>query len=639
MNTRKYFLGFIIALFAFLIPSMIDDAHADTSVSSCGVLDIPGETYVLSDNLISSSGTCLKIAADGITLDGNGHTITGAGSLWGVDVRGTTGVTVKNTNISGFSTGIYVTASDTHIINNTLTNMSSSGIVVSNSCVATITGNTVNSNRTGIEAKYSTGITIKGNNADSNSQDGINVDYVDGVVITGNSALTPGAWGISLAYSNDGFVIENTASGNEAITLLFSNNNTVIKNTIESCSDCNRLYGIGVSGIHIWNSNGNTIIENDVSSTHLWGIKLTGSDNNTLLGNLISNHQKEIASNAWGLLIIDSHDNTFKYNTISNNERPYIIQDSTGNEIYNNNFISNLNEGRVSDDNGSSVFYLDSTIGGNYWDSYDDSIEGCEDLNVDNLCDDPFVSNGYFTANGTIDNFAWTVPDGWLVNSPVIPDIDSLNIPEILHCPGSEPEPTPEPEVPVCEDPKVLDVETNTCVIPIQTETVQAPRDLKAGAIGDLQSLQSSLNDKGKEKMDEAIYYLTESIFGQPGDDKQIWVDGFHLFPDNGDDFFGTQNDAAEKLMEILEKPKEYGASSSVVADIIDIIENKILKADRELAQIAIDEADGGDKKEIKQAKKQMKKADKKIDKEKYAKAIEHYSKAWEHALKATGTL
>jgi len=490
----KYIVSGIVMVLALLIPSMINDAYAEVSISSCGTLNIPGETYVLTADLAVASGTCLTITAGGITLDGNGHTITGSDSLWGVNVRNyASGTTVKNLNISGFSTGIYVTSSDILVINNTLTNMSWSGITVSSSCGVTVTENTVHSTVAGIVAKYSTGIKIDKNNVDGNSQNGIRVTYVDGVIITGNSAITPGSRGIVVQYSNDGFLVDNTVSGNEAITLVYSHNNVLINNTIESCSDCNRTYGIGVTGIMIWHSNGNSLITNNIESTHLWGIHLSNASENTISGNVISNHKKEIASNAYGLLIIRSHGNTFNYNTISNNERPYYIQDGTENKIYNNNFISNLNEGRVSvvitlednpigyvhveDDSGSNILYLDSTIGGNYWDNFDEASEGCEDLNNDNFCDGPFVSHG------PVDNFAWTVPDGWLVNSPTIPDVDSLNIPEAAHCPGSEPEVpvcedpevldtetntcvVPEPEVPVCEDPGVLDTETNTCVIP-----------------------------------------------------------------------------------------------------------------------------------------------------------------------------
>ncbi len=135
----KYLVSGILVALALLIPSMINDAYASMPISSCGTLDIPGETYILTTDL-TSTGTCFTITARGITLDGNGHTITGSDSLWGVNVREyATGVTVKNMNISGFNTGIYVTASDAHVIGNTITNMGWSGITVSNSCGVTIT--------------------------------------------------------------------------------------------------------------------------------------------------------------------------------------------------------------------------------------------------------------------------------------------------------------------------------------------------------------------------------------------------------------------------------------------------------------------------------------------------------------------
>ena len=69
-NGRYIASGLVVAL-ALLIPSMINDAYAEVSISSCGTLNIPGETYVLTADLAAASGTCLTITAGGITLDGN----------------------------------------------------------------------------------------------------------------------------------------------------------------------------------------------------------------------------------------------------------------------------------------------------------------------------------------------------------------------------------------------------------------------------------------------------------------------------------------------------------------------------------------------------------------------------------------
>ena len=161
---------------------------------------------------------------------------------------------------------------------------------------------------------------------------------------------------------------------------------------------------------------------------------------------------------------------------------------------------------------------------------------------------------------------------------------------------------------------------------------------LKELAIEELETI-TGLNEKGQEKLAEALYYLRESIFGEPGDEEVLWLDGLHLHPNNGDDVFGTENDSVEKLMEILEKPDEYGASQSVVAEIVHVIEDKILEADRLLAQTAIDEATSGDPNLLAEANEALAKATSSIANAEYDKAVEDYYKAWEAALKSIGTI
>ncbi len=489
MGRVRYLISGIIVALAFLIPSMITDVYADTSLSRCDTLDIPGTTYVLNYDLTSSE-VCFKIIADGITLDGNGHTITSLLSLQqfqniGVDVSGTTGVTIKNLKISDFRTGIAVTASDTSLINNFVTN-ADTGIRISNSCVVTLTDNTANSGTDGIVITSSTGVTLTGNTANDNLNDGINISNSHGTVLTGNTAgISEGQsnHGISTVGSNDNFLIENTVSGNEAILLFRSSGNTLIKNTIESCTNC-------IAGIMIWESNGNTISKNNVDSTHLWGIKLLNSNDNTITGNEISNHKNEIASNAVALQIINSDNNTFNYNTISNNESPFEITESTNNKIYNNNFISNSKEGIirsyvmedgiitgvVSDTSRSNIFNLDLPAGGNYWDNFDEVSEGCDDIDSNNICDSPFVSSE------TQDDFAWTLPDGWSVNSPTIPDVDSLVIPEAVHCPNSEPipklEPELEPEIIPVDDSSVINEDTPVVICHMPPGNTENPEEI-----------------------------------------------------------------------------------------------------------------------------------------------------------------
>ncbi|MFH1649780.1 MAG: DNRLRE domain-containing protein [Candidatus Woesearchaeota archaeon] len=64
-----------------LVLFVIPFATAAISITSCGSLNQPGQTYIL-QNDVSNTESCFKVKADGITLDLNGHTVTyGTGPL------------------------------------------------------------------------------------------------------------------------------------------------------------------------------------------------------------------------------------------------------------------------------------------------------------------------------------------------------------------------------------------------------------------------------------------------------------------------------------------------------------------------------------------------------------------------------
>ena len=73
-------------------------------IYSCQTLDRANTKYFLMQN-ISSSGNCLIVTADGITIEGNGHTlsgnITGSGSTSSVSEYSAHGVTLVNVNVIG----------------------------------------------------------------------------------------------------------------------------------------------------------------------------------------------------------------------------------------------------------------------------------------------------------------------------------------------------------------------------------------------------------------------------------------------------------------------------------------------------------------------------------------------------------
>ena len=108
-------------------------AAAVTPIDACGALTRPGETYVLTADL-QSDGVCLLVAADRVTIDLRGHTITGPGfadgaGIWDGDVpRQLT--TVKNGSIKNFFVGVLLEVSSNNTLRSLNTSFNSVGMAV-----------------------------------------------------------------------------------------------------------------------------------------------------------------------------------------------------------------------------------------------------------------------------------------------------------------------------------------------------------------------------------------------------------------------------------------------------------------------------------------------------------------------------
>ena len=172
------------------------------------------------------------------------------------------------------------------------------------------------------------------------------------------------------------------------------------------------------------------------------------------------------------------------------------------------------------------------------------------------------------------------------------------------------------------------------------TFTLNSAQWAMEDAIAELDAIRPLLDGDAVEKVDEALYYLMESLYGEPGDEEILWLDASHLDPDNGDDVFDTASDAVEKLMELLEKPDEFGLSPEVVAELEVVIQDKIDKAEI-LMKIALDEAiaAGADAEAIGDITEKMEDAYQAIAEGKWDQALEDFGDAWGEAVDATGDL
>jgi len=234
-------------------------------VTTCGTLSA-SQTYNVTQNLTSAAGSCLIVAANGITINLQGHTITGSGTGAGISDEDTPrdATVVKNGTITGFVDGIHLrvstrsTVRDVQANNNTqaginvgdfslvknsgaagnglvgilvgsrsqvdtsnATGNGNDGILAFNFCL--VTNNTANNNDQGI----ATGgfCTVTYNTANFNSDDGIDVGadtFFDGSksLVSGNTANGNGDSGIEVACPSD--VTNNNATGNGTNYLLFN---------------------------------------------------------------------------------------------------------------------------------------------------------------------------------------------------------------------------------------------------------------------------------------------------------------------------------------------------------------------------------------------------------------------------------
>jgi len=159
--------------------------------------------------------------------------------------------------------------------------------------------------------------------------------------------------------------------------------------------------------------------------------------------------------------------------------------------------------------------------------------------------------------------------------------------------------------------------------------TLIAPRDDKQSVLDQLIALCAKVSDKDDaDNLDEPIKQLTNSL------DPALWIDAFHLQPKGGEKDFDEEKETVKKLSELM-KDK----NSSIPDALLEVLIDRIVSADRGLAQVAIDDAIAahGSGKEIEKAKDEIAKGDNETASGKDDGGIDHYREAWKHALKAVG--
>jgi len=167
--------------------------------------------------------------------------------------------------------------------------------------------------------------------------------------------------------------ISNTRNG---IFLNNSSDNTIANNTLVWNTE---------HGVWAINESHNNMIKNNLSGFNIQhGISIGDADNSYIIDNLVS-HTKD------AIRLEKANYNTVSGNYVWENRVEGIdLHESSENLIYNNNVFFTLIDD-VLDDCGecNSKYFLNNM--GNYYEIYDEPAEGCNDLDSNGICDEPYV--------------------------------------------------------------------------------------------------------------------------------------------------------------------------------------------------------------------------------------------------------
>jgi len=137
-----------------------------------GIWDSATKTCTLTTDVYET----IQIDSNYITLDGNGHMITGTGTGDGVYLPWRrTGVTIKNLNVKNFSIGIFLWYSSYNTVTNNTALNNFYGIALTGSSNNTLTNNTVSNNTEGIGIHAGSNTNTLTNNTATNNSWGINI--------------------------------------------------------------------------------------------------------------------------------------------------------------------------------------------------------------------------------------------------------------------------------------------------------------------------------------------------------------------------------------------------------------------------------------------------------------------------------
>jgi len=339
----------IVAMVFIIVAVPLTGAPAS---ASSGTLSITSNTTLSEDHHGS-----IVIAADNVTLDCAGHTVSGPGELdAGILLDGRSGVTITGCQVSGFQSGFFLTSASGN----------------------TFEGNFASANQHEgvLSVGGSSNNVLDGNTSKDNGNTGFVFEGAQGNVLRNNAAIANGisteSGGFYLISSSHNLLQQNVSVGNGFIGFGFadSGSNVVDKNEARANLDngfagsgdnntfsMNRSVGNFRRGFAFAESSGLVLLGNEaVGNEGFFGYEVH-------VGSAMMWRGNSAIGNGGGFLLDTVNHSVFKGNIARNTDTDFdgfaIGPSSSGNEFRGNSSVRNGQDGfRIFEGSNDNVFEM-----------------------------------------------------------------------------------------------------------------------------------------------------------------------------------------------------------------------------------------------------------------------------------------
>jgi parallel beta-helix repeat protein len=274
----------------------------------------------------------------------------------------------ENAITNSGDSAIELVYSNKNILDNNKISKSVLGIIIADSSENVLKKNNMTNVEWGLYVEGSTKEGYDNSIDETNLIDGMPIGYF--YAQSGGSIQEKELSHLTLAYCTN-FAVKKNNIVNDAIFLFNCTGSKILENNVSNCYGMrllnsvannisgNRLLSNSYSGLFLVSSDSNVINANEASENYQNGISILYSNSNIISNNNLSkNHEA-------GIWLNSSNSNKIFGNTIKGNSIGLTVTNSTGNQVYHNNFVDN--EEQAEDRMGNNSWDMGDSIGGNYW--------------------------------------------------------------------------------------------------------------------------------------------------------------------------------------------------------------------------------------------------------------------------------